>query len=65
MNEEDKDEDDMSVDLAERNEPVFKEMSYSVHSSNLEATLKLLMQSKSICLIDKKDPKSKRMFITA
>eukprot|EP00347_Sterkiella_histriomuscorum_P018916 403343678 len=46
-------------------EPFLKEMSYSVYGENLENTLKLLSCQKTISLIDKKDPKSKRTFITA
>ena len=45
--------------------PKLQEMSYSVYGENLEATLKLLTSQKSISLTDKRDPKSKRMFITA
>ena len=45
--------------------PVLKEMSYSVYAENLESTLKLISNSKNICLCDKKDLKSKRTFITS
>lgn len=44
---------------------IAREVSYTVYGENLEATLKLLTLQKSISLMDKKDPKYKRMFITA
>lgn len=46
-------------------DPIFKEMSYTVYGENLEACLKILSCMKTVSLIDKKDPKSRRMFITA
>jgi hypothetical protein len=36
-----------------------------VYGENLELSLRLLSCQKNINLIDKKDPKSRRMFITA
>lgn len=65
MNEEEKEDTESSHEISTNSEPIFKEMSYGVYGNHLESTLKLLTASKSICLIDKKDPKSKRMFITA
>ena len=47
------------------NDPNIREVRYTVYGENLEQTLKLLCCQKSINLIDKKDPKYRRMFITA
>lgn len=44
---------------------VVREVTYTAHSENMEQTLKMLSCQKNISLIDKKDPKYKRMFITA
>lgn len=46
-------------------DPNIREVRYTVYGENLEQTLKLLCCQKSISLIDKKDPKYRRMFITA
>ena len=42
-----------------------REVRYTVYGENLELSLRLLSCQKNINLIDKKDPKSRRMFITA
>ena len=42
-----------------------REFRYTVYSENLEQTLKLLSCQKTISLIDKRDPKYRRMFISA
>ena len=42
-----------------------REVSYTMYGGNLEQTLKLLTCQKTISLIDKRDPKYRRMFITA
>lgn len=47
------------------NDPNVREVRYTVYGENLEQTLRLLCCQKSINLIDKKDPKYRRMFITA
>lgn len=44
---------------------VVREVTYTAYSENMEQTLKMLSCQKNISLIDKKDPKYKRMFITA
>jgi len=46
-------------------DPNIREVRYTVYGENLEQTLKMLCCQKSISLIDKKDPKYRRMFITA
>ncbi|CDW78793.1 UNKNOWN [Stylonychia lemnae] len=52
-------------DKQQQKEGFLREMTYSVYGENLENSLKLLSQQKTIQLIDKKDPKSKRAFVTA
>jgi hypothetical protein len=42
-----------------------KEIRYTVYGENLEMSVRLLSFQKNINLIDKKDPKSRRMFVTA
>jgi len=42
-----------------------REVRYTVYAENLEQCLKLLTCQKTVSLLDKKDPKYKRMFITA
>ncbi|TNV87512.1 hypothetical protein FGO68_gene11572 [Halteria grandinella] len=44
---------------------IVREVRYTAYSENMEQTLKMLSCQKNISLIDKKDPKYKRMFITA
>ena len=73
FNEEDSDlEEEGSVERDEKEskrkdylgKPVLRETTFSVYSINLENTLKLLTNQKSINIVDKKDPRSKRMFIS-
>jgi hypothetical protein len=54
-----------SAALGIQKDPNIREVRYTVYGENLEQTLKLLCCQKSISLIDKKDPKYRRMFITA
>ena len=42
-----------------------REVRYTVYAENLELALKLMACQRTISLIDKRDPKYKRMFITA
>jgi hypothetical protein len=42
-----------------------REVRYTVYGENLELSLKLMCCHKNLNLIDKKDPKARRMFITA